>query len=162
MTQTYEGMFLLDNQLVREGWDAAKGAVTATLQKHGANVLTARRWDERRLAYPIEGRRRATYLLTYYEMDGPLSAMRRDFDLSERILRYLMLAVDELPEGERELSEAEGAADFVVPTPPEDDAPDPEVAEEGSGEDSESEEGSAEGSSDEEGSDESTEEDQES
>ena len=125
MSQIYEGMFLLDNDLVREGWDSAKGAVTATLEKHGGEVLTARRWDERRLAYPISGRRRATYLLVHYTLPAEaIPAMRRDLDLSERVLRYLFLAVDAVPEEERELAAAEGAADFSVPPPPPDDQPD--------------------------------------
>ena len=127
MISTYEGMFLLDNQVVREDWNQAKGLVTGTLEKHGGKVLTARRWDERRLAYPIRGRRRATYLLTYYQLPREtFPAMRRDFDLSEGVLRYLMLSVKAVPEGEDELAAAEQAADFSVPEPPPDDAPDPE------------------------------------
>lgn len=127
MTQIYEGMFLLSNDVVREDWKTAKSVVTGALEKHGGEVVTARRWDERRLAYPIRGRRRATYLLTYYRMPGEaFPAMRRDFDLNERVLRYLMLSVDGVPEGELELAEAENAADFQVPPPPPDDAPEPE------------------------------------
>lgn len=130
MSQIYEGMFLLDNDLVREGWDGAKATVTDALAKHGGKVHTARRWDERRLAYPIRRKQRATYLLAYYEIPGDsIAAMRREFDLSERVLRYLMLAVDEIPSGEAQLAAAESSADFVVPEPPADDVPDePEEA----------------------------------
>ena len=49
----YEGMFLLDNDVVRAGWDSAKGAVTETLEKHGGTIRTARRWGERKLARNI-------------------------------------------------------------------------------------------------------------
>lgn len=123
----YETMVLLDNQMVREDWSKAKGLVLELFQKHGADVKSARRWDERRLAYPVEGRKRATYLLAYVEMGNEhLTALRRDFELSERILRYLMLQVEALPEGELEKAQAENAADFVVPAPPADDAPEPE------------------------------------
>ena len=48
MPQLYEGMFLLDNQAVRDDWNAAKAVVTSLLAKHGGRVQTARRWDERR------------------------------------------------------------------------------------------------------------------
>ena len=139
MPQIYEGMFVLDNNVVREGWNDAKAVVTGTLEKHGGKVLTARRWDERRLAYPIAGKNRGTFLLAYYEMptDG-ISAMRRDFDLSERVLRYLELAVEAIPEGESDLAAAEQGADFVVPEPPADDAPD-EPEEEESSEEGETE-----------------------
>ncbi len=132
MTQIYEGMFLLDNQVVREGWSDAKALVTSTLEKHGGKILSARRWDERRLAYPIKSSLRATYLLTYYELPPEgIAGMRLDFDLSEKVMRYLHLCVDAVPEGEADLAAAENADDFVVPTPPEDDAPDVEEQPEG-------------------------------
>jgi small subunit ribosomal protein S6 len=122
LAQIYEGMYLLDNAAVREGWDTAKSIVTATLEKHGATLLSARRWDERRLSYPIKGKNRATYLLTYYNIPGSsIPAMRRDFELNETVLRSLELAVDEIPESESEHVTAEGAEDFKVPTPPDDD-----------------------------------------
>jgi ribosomal protein S6 len=127
LTKTYEGMFLLDNDVVREGWGQAKALVTSTIEKHGGKVLAARRWDERRLAYPIARKQRATYLLAYCEIDGAkLAPMRRDFDLSERVLRYLITSTDAVPESELELSGAELAPDFAVPPPPDDDAPEPE------------------------------------
>ncbi|MAG64153.1 hypothetical protein CMO84_11600 [Candidatus Woesearchaeota archaeon] len=120
-------MFLLDNDVVREGYEGAKALVTGALDKHGATLLSARRWDERRLAYPISGRRRATFLIAYYQIDGgEIPGLRREFDLSEKVLRYLFNSVDAVPEGEVELAQAEGATDFTVPEPPADDAPDPE------------------------------------
>lgn len=129
MGKIYEGMFLLDNQRVREDWKQAKAVVTGTLEKHGCKVHTSRRWDERKLAYPIRSKQRATYLLTYYEAEpGLLPAMRRDFDLNENVLRYLNLSADGVPEQEIELSSAENADGFTIPEPPADDAPDPEEA----------------------------------
>lgn len=124
MTQLYEGMFLLDNQVVREDWKQAKSTVTDLVAKHGGKVVSARRWDERRLSYPIKTRQRGTYLLAYFEQDsGGAATIRRDLDIEERVLRYLLLGVDALPEGELELSQAELADDFVVPPPPNDDEP---------------------------------------
>ncbi|MFT4542418.1 MAG: small subunit ribosomal protein S6 [Planctomycetota bacterium] len=124
MTQIYEGMFLLNNQMVREDWNAAKANVTDMLAKHGATVLSARRWDERKLAYPIEGSLRATYLLTFFNIPGDnLPAMTRDFNLNEEVLRYIQLSVDKIPDGELELADAENADDFTIPAPPPDDAP---------------------------------------
>ena len=98
MPQIYEGMFVLDNNVVREGWNDAKALVTGALEKHGGTVHCARRWDERRLAYPIAGKNRGTFLLAYYEMPSEsIAAMRREFDLSEKVLRYLELTVDAVP-----------------------------------------------------------------
>ena len=80
----YEGMFLLNNDVVRADWQKAKSVVTDVLTKHGAELVTARRWNERKLAYEIKGRKRGTYLLAYYHMgiDG-IEGLRRDLELSE-------------------------------------------------------------------------------
>src|SRR5687768_3822782 len=140
-------MFLLDNQVVRADYKAAKAVVTDALKKHGAELLSARRWDERRLAYPIQGRQRATFLLTYFKA-GPnaIPAIKRDAVLDERILRHLVLAVEEVPATELELSQAEGD-DYAPPPPPADDAVDREepiagaaIPEEGADEDAVGEE----------------------
>ena len=122
MARIYEGMYLLDNAVVRENWNTAKSIITGTLEKHGGKVITARRWGERRLAYPIKRRNRATFLLSYFEIPAEsIPAMRRDFELNESVLRALELAVEAVPEGEMESHEAELAADFTVPPPPDDD-----------------------------------------
>lgn len=123
MAYIYEGMFLIDNDLVRSGWESAKGVVTGLLEKHGATVHTARRWDERALAYPIKGKRRATYLLTYFEFDGTqMPMLNRDLEIADGVLRYINLRRDEVPATEREAAGKETEADFVVPEPPADDA----------------------------------------
>ncbi len=122
MAQIYEGMFLLDNAAVREDWNAAKSIVIDTLEKHGGKVLTARRWDERRLAYPIKKKNRATFLLTYFEIPAEnIPGMRRDFELNDSVLRSLELTVDAVPEGETEFHTSEQTEEFKVPTPPDDD-----------------------------------------
>lgn len=122
MAHIFEGMYLLDNAAVREDWNAAKSIVVGTLEKHGGKVLTARRWDERRLAYPIKQKNRATFLLTYYEIPAEnIPDMRRDFELNESVLRSLEVVVDALPEGETEFHTEEQGAEFSVPTPPDDD-----------------------------------------
>ena len=127
MTNTYEGMFLLDNQAVRADWGRAKGAIAEMLAKHGGKVVAARRWDERKLAYPIKGRSRGTYLLTWFEADAQaLNTMRRDFDLDERVLRYLLLKAEAVPATELELSKAELAEGFSVPPPPQEESMSPE------------------------------------
>lgn len=118
----YEGMFLLDNRAVRTDWAKAKSAVTDTLVKHGCEVVAARRWDERKLTYPIKGRKRATYLLAYFHQPiDRIQPMRRDLELDERLLRHLIVAVEGLPEGELEKSRAELEAGFTVPPPPSDE-----------------------------------------
>lgn len=122
MSQIYEGMFLLDNDLVRAGWDQAKAQVTDLIAKHGGSVHTARHWAERKLAYPIKRRTRATYLLVHYEIPAEgIPTFVRDLDLSETILRYLLLCADEVPAEEKRLHEGETTTEFAVDTPPSDE-----------------------------------------
>ena len=122
MNHLYEAMFLLDNDVVRAGWNEAKAGVQAVLEKHGANLRTLRRWDERALAYPIRGKRRGTYLLGYLDLpaDG-MPDLCRDLEIKEDMLRYLFLRTEEIPEGELDAAQAEQAPDFEVPEPPADD-----------------------------------------
>lgn len=97
-THTYECMCLLDNREVRAGWEPLKKAVTGVFGKHGGNVLSARRWDERRLAYPIKGQNRGTYLLVYFSADTQaVAGIRRDLQFNESVLRSLLLECAEVP-----------------------------------------------------------------
>ena len=131
LNRLYEGMFLLDNQVVREDWKSAKNLVAETLAKHGAKLRTLRRWDERKLAYPIAGRKRATFFLSYFDIGvNELPALRRELDLSEKLLRHLILSCEAVPETEAELAAAELAEGFTIPAPPQDDAPEPKREEE--------------------------------
>ncbi len=97
--RTYECMCLLDNREVRKGWQPLKDAVTGLFTKHGAKILSSRRWDERRLAYPIRGQHRGTYLLTYFAVDTQaLTAIRRDLQFNEAVLRSLLVDCPEVPQ----------------------------------------------------------------
>ncbi len=121
-TRNYECMCLLDNREVRKGWEPLKEAVAGLFTKHEAKVLSNRRWDERRLAYPINGQLRATYLLLYFAADTQtLPAIRRELEFSESMLRYMITECDDIP-GDAYEPEAE----FDVNAIPEDDAPDVE------------------------------------
>ena len=117
--RTYECMCLLDNREVRKGWQPLKETVAGTFKKHGAEMISARRWDERRLAYPIKGQHRATYLLAYFKADPQqVAGIRRDLQFSESVLRSLVLACEEVP-----ASAHEPEADFDVNAIPVDDSP---------------------------------------
>lgn len=99
MKRNYECMLLLDNREVRKGWQSLKDTVAAMFAKHGAETLSARRWDERRLAYPIQRHQRATYLLVYFASETPaLQALRREIELNETVLRHVIRTCEEIPE----------------------------------------------------------------
>jgi small subunit ribosomal protein S6 len=88
-------MFLLDIGKMSRDWNKATKQVQELLERHGAEVLVTRPWDERPLAYPIKRQRRGMYLLSYFRTDGSkIAEIERDCRLNEGILRQLILKVD--------------------------------------------------------------------
>lgn len=91
---TYEAMFLLDSSKVAVSWDESVKHVHNILSKHQGEIVASRQWDERRLAYPVEGNKKGTYLLTYFKAEGSeLKEITADCQLSDIILRELILKV---------------------------------------------------------------------
>ena len=59
-------------------------------------MLAARLWDERKLAYPINGHKKGVYWLTYFKMPGgQLTALERQCEISDDIIRKLVLKIDD-------------------------------------------------------------------
>ena len=91
MTKTYEGMLLLDNREVKRGWQALKDNVTGLFTKHDAEILSARRWDERRLAYPIKRQQRAVISETMKAATGS-AGLCQGCENNEKVIRGLLAA----------------------------------------------------------------------
>jgi len=88
--RTYEGLFLLDAG--QPDFEAASRPVRGLLERYQADILSIKPWDERRLAYEIQGRRRGLYVLTYFAVDpAHMSEIEHDCELSEQILRSMIL-----------------------------------------------------------------------
>src|SRR5436305_13549834 len=90
----YECLFLLDTNKVAGDVKNAEKTVRGLLERNHVEVLAARPWDERRLAYPIGKHKKGLYYLTYFRTEGKnLVNMKRDFVLNEMVLRQLILKV---------------------------------------------------------------------
>lgn len=88
--RTYEGLFLLDAG--NPDFESASAAVKTILGRYNAEILAIKPWDERRLAYEVQGRRRGLYVLAYFSADpAVLAEVERDCELSEQILRSMIL-----------------------------------------------------------------------
>jgi small subunit ribosomal protein S6 len=95
-TYTYECMFLL-SQAVAADLAGALEHINAVLGRAKAEVLAMRKWDERRLAYEIDKQKRGVYILCYFKAPANLmSHFERDCNLSEKILRVMILRADHL------------------------------------------------------------------
>jgi len=88
-------MFLLDTNKVGGDVPAATKQIHSLLERHQAEILASRPWDERRLAYPVEGHKKGLYYLTYFRTEGKnLRPLEHDVALNEMIVRSLVLRVD--------------------------------------------------------------------
>jgi small subunit ribosomal protein S6 len=87
-------MFLLDSTKAATGWEDTVKHVHDILTKHHSEIVASRQWDERRLAYSVNGHKKGTYLLTYFRTDGAnLKEIVADCRLSDVVLRELVLKV---------------------------------------------------------------------
>lgn len=90
----YECMFILDSSKVAGDIAAADKNLRDLLEKHQAEVLISRPWDERRLSYPVSKQKKGLYYLTYFSAEGKsLVGIEQDCKLNEMILRQLVLRI---------------------------------------------------------------------
>jgi small subunit ribosomal protein S6 len=91
----YECLYLLDATKVAGNIEAAKTSLHTTLEKHKAEILASRPWDERKLAYPVKNQKKGLYYLIYFKADSQaLIGMEQDYALNETILRMLVLNIE--------------------------------------------------------------------
>jgi len=103
----YEGMFLVDSALAGADWDGVIAAIRTMLGRAEAEIVSMRKWDDRRLAYGINGKTRGTYILCYFRADGEkIGDIEKAVQLSEQIMRVLILS-----------TERQGAEDIEKDTP---------------------------------------------
>jgi len=92
-------MFLVDSALAASDWDGINAAIKKILKKAKVKILYMGKWDERKLAYDIRRVSRGTYILCYFKAPGNvIHQIERDVQLSEKIMRALILRADHINE----------------------------------------------------------------
>ncbi len=93
----YEALFLVDSGQAASDWDGVTGAIKKVLDRAEAEVIEMNKWDERRLAYDVNKKSRGTYILVYFNCDtSKIGGIERDVQLSEAIVRVLVLRTDNM------------------------------------------------------------------
>ena len=91
----YEALFLVDSGQAASDWDGITGAIKKVLDRADAEVVEMNKWDERKLAYDVNKKSRGTYILAYFNCDtSKITGIERDVQLSESIVRVLVLRTD--------------------------------------------------------------------
>ncbi|KHE92349.1 MAG: 30S ribosomal protein S6 [Candidatus Scalindua rubra] len=106
----YEGMFIISDTVAGSDWEAAVKHVEDLLKNRGAEILKSEKWEDRKFAYKLKGHKRGAYLLIYFNAPtDSISLIKRDFELSDNVLRTLIVKVDKIKESKPvEESQADG------------------------------------------------------
>ena len=90
----YEAMFLVDSAQASD-WDKVIATLETVLKKADSEIVSIRKWDDRKLAYEINGKARGTYILCYFRADGEkVREIEKAVQLSEQIMRVLILSAE--------------------------------------------------------------------
>ena len=113
-TSTYEGIFLFPQAVISD-MQAAVDHVNSILDRADAEVVAMQKWDERRLAYDIASNKRGLYILTYFKSDrSRIPGIERDCNLSELMLRSMILRAEHVPAEEIEAANQREALDDEI------------------------------------------------
>lgn len=92
----YEAMFLL-SQATAADFRGAIDHINEILARGHAQVIAMRKWDERRLAYEVQGQKRGVYILAYFKAAGiDIAHIERDCNLSDKVMRVMILRCDHM------------------------------------------------------------------
>jgi small subunit ribosomal protein S6 len=102
----YEAMFLV-SQSAAADLGSIVDHINEILAKGSAELIALRKWDERRLAFEISKQKRGTYLLAYFSADpANIMTIERACNLSETVLRFMLLRADHLTREEMTAADA--------------------------------------------------------
>jgi small subunit ribosomal protein S6 len=90
----YEALFLIDPAIASD-FDGISAAVKKIIERNNGDIITLKKWDERKLAYELKGKTRGTYIVVYFNGDPlKIAAIEREVNLSEQLMRVMILRGD--------------------------------------------------------------------
>ena len=93
--RNYEVLYIVDSTLSDEQLDAVIGKYSGIVTDQGGEIQAAGKWDKRRLAYEIMGRREGTYILMYFSGEPSVAKeLDRVFRIGDEVLRHLITRVE--------------------------------------------------------------------
>ncbi len=88
----YEGMFLVDSNAFASDPEAVTAELMKVLEKAGAQVVAHRPWQDGKLAYEIQGRRKGLHYIVCFKMiTSGMEILTRQCQLSDTILRQMVV-----------------------------------------------------------------------
>lgn len=103
----YEGLFLFP-QSAASDLQSAVDHLKEILARAEVKIISLRKWDERRLAFEIKKNRRGLFFLVYFEAaPNALAHIERDCNLSEQVLRSMVLRAEHVTREEMEAADGQ-------------------------------------------------------
>lgn len=86
-------MFLVDSNAYANDPETVTAELMQILEKAGANVVAHRPWQDGKLAYEIEGRRKGLhYIICFKMVTSGMDIITRQCHLSDTVLRQMIVA----------------------------------------------------------------------
>ncbi len=90
----YEALFLIDPAIASD-FDGISAALKNIIERNNGEIITLKKWDERKLAYELKGKTRGTYIIIYFNGDPlKIADIEREVNLSEDLMRVMILRGD--------------------------------------------------------------------
>ncbi len=90
----YEALFLIDPAIASD-FDRISAALKNIIERNNGEIITLKKWDERKLAYELKGKTRGTYIIIYFNGDPlKIADIEREVNLSEDLMRVMILRGD--------------------------------------------------------------------
>ena len=98
----YEGLFLFGANYTSQT-DAALDIVKGFVEKHGGKLEVLKKWDDRKLVYPVNKQTRGLYIITFFSAPSEaIAQIEREVNFSDDVLRVLITDASHLSAAEIE------------------------------------------------------------
>jgi len=125
MINKYETMYIIRPDLTEDQVSQEVAKYEEFLQARNVENLTIRNHGKKRLAYNIGKHQDGIYVQMNYQVDGDVIApLQRQMRISENVIRFLTLSVDEIPQSTTEIPSTPTVTPQSEPAP----QPEPETA----------------------------------
>lgn len=127
----YEVVYIVDPLLDDTQLQPIIDKYAQLIADNGGEVVVAEKWEKRRLAYEVKGRREGIYIVMNYKGEPSTSAeLERVMRLSEDVLRHIIVRDETPPQPKSKEAKEPVVAEAPAPEPVVEDAAAPEAVEE--------------------------------
>jgi small subunit ribosomal protein S6 len=91
----YESLYIVDATLNDDQVESIVSKYAKVITDQGGEMQAAGKWDKRRLAYEVNGRREGTYILMYFNGEPAVAEeLDRLFRIADDVFRHIIVRVE--------------------------------------------------------------------